>query len=397
MDSQKEQITWKWIGPRVEHMGRRTTLWVWKVEGFEYRVLRVHPPNIPVQYGAMGPRSEWSCAYIPDLGAAMLACEMEFVRAEKELDKKVEVASDRYTAFWEERKVLANLSDESNQAREFHPGQPVPISWFPERSRFVYIEGRWKGVLGEILGVNQDWTMRVQTAPASPMFMIENLPMDYLVSVPNQTILQRRMEMEVLEKDARNLFVNMGWKAAEDERVWPGKRILGKLNRLQEYTEEMSKLTDQHLLNLAVGVCKALKDGVNIVLTEGDAGGGSLTKEGTMSSTAVVENVENQEGTHEGNGEGTPKKVKTPKAPKAKKEPKEPKAPKFDLDGFGCRVGSENAKFNEALTTEPQTMGQVVKKAGLKRGLYGHVKQMIKKGKVKETKQGEDRLFSLVV
>jgi hypothetical protein len=59
------------------------------------------------------------------------------------------------------------------------------------------------------------------------------------------------------------------------------------------------------------------------------------------------------------------------------------------VDQFGFRLGTETAAFNRVLSaTQPKTMAQIVKEAGMKRGVYGHVKRMIERGFLKETKNG---------
>lgn len=50
------------------------------------------------------------------------------------------------------------------------------------------------------------------------------------------------------------------------------------------------------------------------------------------------------------------------------------------LDKMGCRVGSKRAKINAALTSKPQTMAEIMKKAKVKQTHYNHLAQMAEKG-----------------
>ncbi len=69
------------------------------------------------------------------------------------------------------------------------------------------------------------------------------------------------------------------------------------------------------------------------------------------------------------------------KPPGGTKEP-------VDRDRFGSRLGSNKAKANAVLTTEPKAMAQIVQEAGLPATMYNHLNRLASKGLVVKTKEG---------
>ncbi len=64
-------------------------------------------------------------------------------------------------------------------------------------------------------------------------------------------------------------------------------------------------------------------------------------------------------------------------------QPREPRAPRArtgEVDAWGSRVGSDQAAANAVITKEPQTMKEIVQKAGLPGTVYGHMNKMCAKG-----------------
>jgi hypothetical protein len=59
-----------------------------------------------------------------------------------------------------------------------------------------------------------------------------------------------------------------------------------------------------------------------------------------------------------------------------------------DTDKFGSRLGSNKAKINAVLSTEPKMMKTLVQEAGLSGGYYQHMKSLIEKGFVEKTDKG---------
>ncbi len=57
-------------------------------------------------------------------------------------------------------------------------------------------------------------------------------------------------------------------------------------------------------------------------------------------------------------------------------------------DNFGSRLGSNQAKINAVLSTEPKTMKTLVEEAGLSSTYYNHLKSLIEKGFVEKTEKG---------
>jgi len=57
-------------------------------------------------------------------------------------------------------------------------------------------------------------------------------------------------------------------------------------------------------------------------------------------------------------------------------------------DKFGSRLGSNKAKINAVLSTEPKMMKTLVQEAGLSGGYYNHLKSLIEKGFVEKTDKG---------
>ena len=57
-------------------------------------------------------------------------------------------------------------------------------------------------------------------------------------------------------------------------------------------------------------------------------------------------------------------------------------------DKFGSRLGSNQAKINAVLSTEPKMMKTLVQEAGLSGGYYNHLKSLIEKGFVEKTDKG---------
>lgn len=399
-----------WKGPKAELLGNQTILWIWETEELDYKVLRVHPPYFPVQYGISGRRGECSCAYVPDLNAALLSCERDYRRNYgqnhgQNLPKEVLVVSNRDQMVWQERKDLANLAGNTERdERIFYPGQPVPISWFPICSYFAYRGWDGKEGVGRVIGINPDWTMEVSMGS-----YLEALPMDFLVSVQQPKLLRRRSRMEIQERDARDLFVALGFKAADDEKVWPDKRLLGRLNRMPEWSKEIDELADERLRTLATGVCKALSDGVSIELIgltrgtspNGFSGGTNRDGSQAMEEEMTTAVAEKQTGTTTSGPSGPKTRGRKPKVKQEGSDGRKAAKEKKPKDEYGCLVGSENAKLNMALSKDkPKTMQELVQEAGLKRGLYGHIKAMMKKGHVKEIKEtkegeGEKTLYAL--
>ncbi|HIJ53840.1 MAG TPA: hypothetical protein HPP66_11895 [Planctomycetes bacterium] len=57
-------------------------------------------------------------------------------------------------------------------------------------------------------------------------------------------------------------------------------------------------------------------------------------------------------------------------------------------DRFGSRLGSNQAKINAVLSTEPKTMKTLVEEAGFSSTYYGHLGRLIEKGFVEKTDRG---------
>ena len=57
-------------------------------------------------------------------------------------------------------------------------------------------------------------------------------------------------------------------------------------------------------------------------------------------------------------------------------------------DKYGYRLGSDRAKINAVLSTEPKTMKTLVQEAGLSDTYYQHLKRLVEKGFVEKTDKG---------
>ncbi len=154
----------------------------------------------------------------------------------------------------------------------------------------------------------------------------------------------------VPEKDARKLLVAMG----KAEASTPTKRLTLKLNKIPELMADANEVTGENLA-LLKRVGAAVQEGVEIVVGDKPA--------------------------------AKPDKVKG----KAGAKPSANGASKngADRDAYGCRVGSQAAIINAAVTDKPKTVDELAKKTGLGNSrIKSHMKWGIDKGCFKQTKEG---------
>ena len=84
------------------------------------------------------------------------------------------------------------------------------------------------------------------------------------------------------------------------------------------------------------------------------------------------------------------KKKAKKKAKKAVKKAatKKTEAKANNKDDFGTRLNTKGAKFNAALTSKPQTMAALMKKAGLEETMYNHANALIERKLVVKNDDG---------
>lgn len=156
--------------------------------------------------------------------------------------------------------------------------------------------------------------------------------------------------MTVPESKARAMLVAAGFATAES---WNPKKLTNVLNHLDEREDELQEIEDKDERHTLKMVLKTLAEGNEVELEE-----------------------EGKTKKHESNGQAKRKPTK-------KAEKKTP-----GTDKFGSRIGSDNAKINTVLSRKIKPMSQLVEEAGLKRGLYIHLGQLVQKKLVKKTPEG---------
>lgn len=221
--------------------------------------------------------------------------------------------------------------------------------------------------------------------------------------------------MQVAEREARDLFVALGFMAAEDERIWQPVRLLTKLNRLPDILEEVEQ---ERIRNLKDGqhalleqICSTLQKGSCVSLKEGDDPLNPQNGLGDQNATArtekavdspTVENASSITPEEDGMSSTTEEKDQEKVPGRRGRRPKsedgqetKPKKEKAETDKYGFRLGTETAQMNEVLSRKPKSMSELVQEAGLKRGLYGHIKRMISKGHVEEVNDNGTKKWKL--
>jgi len=200
--------------------------------------------------------------------------------------------------------------------------------------------------------------------------------------------------MKVTRDAVVEMFQSIGFKTADQ---WSAKKIQVKVNNLQEFLAD-TKLPEEimddknHLLNK---IAKALDADEKVEvegaeeLAESKTSGKPAVTVHKAEKTKKAKKHETETGTQdeEEDVKKDKKVVKTAKTKKADKVVKEKKAG-AEKDKFGCRVGTTAAAINKALTTKPQTMRQLMAKAGSEGTVYNHMKALVEAGHVKKTDEG---------
>lgn len=155
--------------------------------------------------------------------------------------------------------------------------------------------------------------------------------------------------MKVQVSAAREMLVEMGWEAQQ----WSEGKMTKKLNNLPELMEDAKEPTSKSCLTLFRAISKAVQDGEGVEVVAD----GSAEKNGKKGK--------DKKGPKKANGKGSPNR-----------------------DDFGTQIGSNNWKLNEQLSKKPQPIAELRKKAGLKGGGAVHLRRLVDRGLVKETKEG---------
>lgn len=150
----------------------------------------------------------------------------------------------------------------------------------------------------------------------------------------------------------------MGFQTADK---WDDVRLMKKLRALPKLIAEDTEVPEPQTpeyRSLLASILKAKENEVDLELepvhlNNGAVPNGTAHKKGdSKMTTATVEK-------------------------KGKKEKKEKKE-KAAVDKFGSRIGSNNAKFNERLSTKTKSMAQLVKEADLgERTFYNHMNKLL--------------------
>lgn len=182
---------------------------------------------------------------------------------------------------------------------------------------------------------------------------------------------------------ARMIYEALGFKTAGNWSAAQLQKKLLKLDTLVEGTE----LDKKNLKKVNEILRHQAKDRKVIVIDVDDAAA-------DKSRSQAVKNAAKREVKRKAE-----KKVKTAKKEKtsAKKKVKAKKvakktakriAEKVDLDKYGSKKGSTNAKVNAVLSRKPKKMSQLVKESKISGTCYSHLSNLIKDRVVKKSDKG---------
>ena len=151
--------------------------------------------------------------------------------------------------------------------------------------------------------------------------------------------------MQVQEKVITALFAKVGLEKT------PPEKWVKRLSNLGQYVAEDAELTASEK-KLVASLEEAVKAGAKIEVVAGKSNGkaGAKPKKKTEVKAKPVA------------GEGT--------------------------DKFGSRIGSIAAKINAVLTKSPQTMADILKKSGVEKQQYGHLRDLAKRKLIVASEEG---------
>jgi len=175
--------------------------------------------------------------------------------------------------------------------------------------------------------------------------------------------------VKIARKDAVQLLTAVGFLATHKAS---NELLQLRMNKLKSYVESFEakegKLNGEQQ-ELADKIITAGKDGVTVVGE--DPKGAKDTAEGKKDKLAGKSKP--------ATGKGGEKK-----ASKAKGDRKVT----GEVDKFGSRLGTNYSKVNACLTKQPKTMGALAKESGIVTTTYKHLKELVEKKLVKQTKDG---------
>lgn len=186
--------------------------------------------------------------------------------------------------------------------------------------------------------------------------------------------------------DVAAMFIELKFPAAPSYEL---KKLQGKVNHLPEAGEEEAlsdMLSSKSAKKLFKDVMDAarMKKEIEVVEDRDDflGKGKKKGKDKPVAEPVAKTDKKAKKGAKE--KPAKPAKEKPAKAKVAKKEKTEVKR-----DKFGTKVGTTAAAWNAALTNKPQSMGELMKKAGINCTRYPHAEKMIAAGHVKKDKEGK--------
>ena|ERR1700722_10589356 len=181
--------------------------------------------------------------------------------------------------------------------------------------------------------------------------------------------------MLLKESEIRAMFVALGKPDYANASKINKRRLLTKINALPtlEFAKDPSEL-DKDNVTLFKRISDALQSGEPLEFE---------TEAEEMKTEEKTDPVVTKE-------KKSKKTAKTPKASSNGEHKKtSPKKDKAELDKFGTRLGSDRAKVNAALGKKPQTITEIVEKAGLEKPFFRkHLKSLIDQGFVEKVDEG---------
>jgi hypothetical protein len=179
------------------------------------------------------------------------------------------------------------------------------------------------------------------------------------------------------------IYKALGYKTADNWSAAQLTKKLPKLDTLIEGTE-----LDKKNLKKVNEILRAQAKGRKVIVVDMDDVAADKKRGQSVKAAAKRETKRKAE-----KKEKTAKKEKTSakKKVKAKKDAKKQTkriAEKVDLDKFGSKKGSTNAKINACLSKKPKKMSQLVKEAKISGTCYTHLSSLIKDRVVKKSDKG---------
>jgi hypothetical protein len=208
--------------------------------------------------------------------------------------------------------------------------------------------------------------------------------------------------LKVTKEDAVRLLVELGLKGAEKYSNTKLEKRLRALPATVEQTGQKPKSAEaKALLGEIVDLAS---EGGKLAVTESGpsrfkekAGSKKAAKASANSkakSKAKTKKAVADDDDDEDDDEDEAPKAKKGKKAKADKTKKGKSAKQSGTDKYGSRLGTNNAKINEALSRKWQTMQEIMEGAGLKGTCYDHLNRMVDKGFVEKGGK-DDRQYKL--